>query len=201
MKIAVLGSGSIGGSLGVLWGRAGHSVVFASRHPENLQDLVEQAGGNAASASVDEAIDAAPIVLDALPFAASLKLPTSRLAGKTVISASNYYPGRDGKISLDGLSETEALACALRQSTLTKAFNMMPAQRMQERVSGNPERELVIFFAGDDPSAKQATSTLIADAKFIPLDVGGLADGAAFQTGGPLYGAQVSLNEARALLY
>ncbi len=44
MKIGVIGSGNIGGTVGALWARAGHEVLFASRHPEELEQLVAQAG-------------------------------------------------------------------------------------------------------------------------------------------------------------
>ena len=43
MKIGIVGSGQIGGLVGTLWLRAGHEVMFASRHPESLADLVEAA--------------------------------------------------------------------------------------------------------------------------------------------------------------
>src|SRR3954453_19039859 len=44
MKIGVIGSGNIGGTLGVLWAKAGHQVLFSSRHPDELVDLVKRAG-------------------------------------------------------------------------------------------------------------------------------------------------------------
>jgi predicted dinucleotide-binding enzyme len=43
MKIGIVGAGKIGGLLGTLWSRAGHDVMFASRHPESLADLVKAA--------------------------------------------------------------------------------------------------------------------------------------------------------------
>jgi lactate dehydrogenase-like 2-hydroxyacid dehydrogenase len=43
MKIGVIGSGNIGGTVGTLWARAGHEVLFASRHPEELEQLIAQA--------------------------------------------------------------------------------------------------------------------------------------------------------------
>jgi 8-hydroxy-5-deazaflavin:NADPH oxidoreductase len=46
MKIGVIGSGNIGGTVGTLWARAGHEVLFASRHTEKLEQLVAQAGSN-----------------------------------------------------------------------------------------------------------------------------------------------------------
>jgi 8-hydroxy-5-deazaflavin:NADPH oxidoreductase len=40
MKIGIIGSGHIGGTLGLLWAKAGHEVLFSSRHPDELKDLV-----------------------------------------------------------------------------------------------------------------------------------------------------------------
>jgi membrane associated rhomboid family serine protease len=40
LRIGVIGSGHIGGTIGGLWVQAGHSVLFSSRHPEELKDLV-----------------------------------------------------------------------------------------------------------------------------------------------------------------
>ncbi len=34
MKIGVIGSGNIGGNLEKHWAKAGHEVLFSSRHPE-----------------------------------------------------------------------------------------------------------------------------------------------------------------------
>ena len=36
LKIGVIGSGNIGGTLGEVWIKAGHEVLFSSRHPEAL---------------------------------------------------------------------------------------------------------------------------------------------------------------------
>jgi len=39
IKIGIIGSGRIGGTVGALWVKAGHKVLFSSRHPEELKDL------------------------------------------------------------------------------------------------------------------------------------------------------------------
>jgi 8-hydroxy-5-deazaflavin:NADPH oxidoreductase len=39
MKIGVIGSGHIGGTVGGLWVKAGHPALISSRHPEELKDL------------------------------------------------------------------------------------------------------------------------------------------------------------------
>ncbi len=56
MKIGIIGSGNIGGSLGRLWAQAGHEIFFSSRNPETLSDLVKQAGDSAQAGTTEEAI-------------------------------------------------------------------------------------------------------------------------------------------------
>ena len=35
-KVGVIGSGHIGGTVGELWVKSGHEVLFSSRHPDEL---------------------------------------------------------------------------------------------------------------------------------------------------------------------
>jgi hypothetical protein len=42
MKIAIIGSGHIGGTIGKLWAQVDHHVRFSSRHPENLDTLLAE---------------------------------------------------------------------------------------------------------------------------------------------------------------
>lgn len=58
MKIGIIGSGNIGGNLGKHWAKAGHEVLFSSRHPEKLGSLIKEAGKNARAVSVTEAFEA-----------------------------------------------------------------------------------------------------------------------------------------------
>ena len=44
MKIGIIGSGRQGGAIGTLWAKVGHQIVFSSRNPDSLKDLVAQAG-------------------------------------------------------------------------------------------------------------------------------------------------------------
>jgi len=48
MRIGILGSGLMGSTLGTLFARAGHEVVFSyARSTEKLKRLAKDAGGNA----------------------------------------------------------------------------------------------------------------------------------------------------------
>src|SRR6201984_1624417 len=55
MKIRIIGAGKVGGGLGKLWVRAGHQVLFSSRHPKRLRVLVEEAGPGAYFGAVGDA--------------------------------------------------------------------------------------------------------------------------------------------------
>ncbi len=55
MKIGIIGAGKVGGGLGKLWVKAGHQVLFSSRHPKRLRVLVEEAGPGAYLGDVGDA--------------------------------------------------------------------------------------------------------------------------------------------------
>ena len=126
MRIGIIGSGHIGGTLARLWAAAGHEIAISnSRGPGSLAGLVAELGAQAKATTVEEAAAFGEVVLAAIPFGKYMTLPAAPLANKIVIDAMNYYPQRDGQIDLDGLSSTEMVAGHLSQSRLVKAFNTM----------------------------------------------------------------------------
>src|SRR5205809_3626657 len=70
LKIATIGAGNEGGALGTFFAKAGHPVMFSSRHPEQLNDLVASAGPNAKAGTVQQAVDFADVVLLVVPYTA-----------------------------------------------------------------------------------------------------------------------------------
>ena len=124
MKIGIIGSGNIGGTLARLLLKAGHEVVVAnSRGPETLSGLVAQLGPGASAATVEEAARMGEVVIEAIPFGKVDSLPRAELDGEVLISASNYYPRRDGDIDLGGLTQSEYLHSLLPKTHIAKAFN------------------------------------------------------------------------------
>jgi hypothetical protein len=63
LKIATLGAGRIGSTLGSIWVKAGHPVMFSSRHPEELKGLVEGLGSLAKAGSPAKAIEFASVLI------------------------------------------------------------------------------------------------------------------------------------------
>jgi lactate dehydrogenase-like 2-hydroxyacid dehydrogenase len=70
MKVGVIGSGHIGGTIGTLWVKAGHPVLFSSRHPEALKELVAGLGSLASAGSVVQAIAFGDALFIAVPYGA-----------------------------------------------------------------------------------------------------------------------------------
>ena len=142
MRIGIIGSGKIGGTLLNLLAGRGHEVAVAnSRGPETLAGQVEEAGEGARAATVDEAADFGDVVVVAVPLHAYSELPADRLAGRIVADANNYYAERDGSIAElddDSTTSSELLAGHLADSKVVKAFNTMNFRALGER--GPPGR-------------------------------------------------------------
>src|SRR5690242_19853912 len=86
MRIAVIGTGRIGGALGRAWATAGHDVVYASRGPGRQSPL------GAPTVAVAEAVAGADAVLIAVPGGAVADVVAANgaaLAGTVVVDAAN----------------------------------------------------------------------------------------------------------------
>ena len=70
LKIGVIGSGHIGSTVGSLWVKAGHPVLFSSRHPEELASLVQGLGVLAKAGTVAEAVAFGEVIFIAVPYGA-----------------------------------------------------------------------------------------------------------------------------------
>ncbi len=202
MKIGVIGAGKIGGTVGTLWVKAGHEVLFSSRHPEQLQDLVNGLGPRARAGTPREAARFGDAVLLAVPYRAYPELGRELapdLAGKVVLDAGNAVAARDGEelareARENGIGFTSAKY--FPGTRLVRAFNTLGYGVL----AGNAHREggrIAIPLAGDDRQALEVASRLVRDAGFDPVVVGPLASASTFQQGAPGYGQQVTAPELR----
>ena len=151
LKIGVIGSGLIGGSVGLRWAQAGHEILFSSRHPEELADLVERAGPRTRAGMPAEAAVFGDIVFIAVPYAALPQVGQdygSLMRGKVVIECGNPYPRRDGPMAEEALAKGTGVASAefLPGVRLVRAFNAV-SYRTVER---EDHSQVGIPIAGDD---------------------------------------------------
>jgi len=203
MKIGIIGAGMIGATLARLFAEKGHEVAISnSRGPETLSDVIGEIGLGVQAMTVEEAAEFGDIVVEAIPYGHYQELPAIILGEKILISASNYYPGRDGAIDLRGRAQTELVAQHLPLTTVVKAFNTIWYKHLatQGDTSLPLGQRRVIFLAGDDEEAKVLVSGLIEEIGFGPLDTGSLAHSKIQEPGTPIYNVDMTLDEARALL-
>jgi hypothetical protein len=204
MRVGIIGTGRIGRTVARHLVDAGHEVAVSnSRGPDSLAELVDELGPNARAATVREAATFGEVVLEAIPFGDHRELPADALADRIVISASNYYPDRDGEIAFDGRTQTELVAEHLAESTVVKAFNTMYWETLRDeaRPDADLDDRLVLFVAGDDDEAKAVVSDLIREFGFAAVDTGSLREGGRRQEpGSPIYNEPMTPDEARARL-
>jgi predicted dinucleotide-binding enzyme len=204
--IGIIGAGNIGGAIGGLWIKAGHPVMFSSRNPDELKDMVAKLGPLAHAGTVAEAIKFGDALFIAVPYAALPQIGSDyrdALKGKIILDACNPVPTRDGDAITkeadtngNGITSQKYLA----GTHLVRAFNTMGAQ-VFERQSNRAGPKLAIPIAGDDREAIRVAEELVRDAGFDPVLVGGLASANKFQQRSPgVYGFQGNAAELKAKL-
>ena len=207
MKIGIIGAGHLGQAAARLFAEAGHEVALSnSREPGTLRALAKQLGPRVRAMSTEGAARFGTLVMEAIPFGQIRTLPPEGLARKVFISASNYYPERDGEVDFleasSGrlLTHTELVARHLKHSRVVKAFNTIYHEHLAAQAAlGKPlEERHYIPLASDDADAKTIVARLIEEIGFAPLDLGLLRRGGQqMEPGQPFYNRDWTLHEAK----
>lgn len=179
MKIGIIGSGNIGGTLAALFAKAGHEVfVSNTRGPQSLKDLVNVIGPRAKAAAPEEAIALGDVIVLALPWRNRSQLPSAELlSGKIVVDATNPYKPDLSLYDLGDSTSSEEIAKLMPGARLVKAFNTMYYKTLASEGKQSEDGRLAICLAGDDAQAKQTVANLIEDIGFAPVDPGSLREG------------------------
>lgn len=204
--IGIIGAGNIGGTIGKLWIKAGHPVMFSSRNPDELKEMVAALGPLARAGTVAQAIRFGNALFIAVPYAALPQIGSDyrdALKGKVILDACNAVPTRDGD-AITKEADTNGIGVTsqkyLAGTRLVRAFNTMGAA-VFARQSNRAGAKLAIPIAGDDREAIQVAEELVRDAGFDPVLVGGLDSARKFQQRSPgVYGFQGTAAELRAKL-
>jgi predicted dinucleotide-binding enzyme len=155
MRIAVVGAGNIGRTLGGKWAAAGHDVVYGVREP-----------GEPGTATVAEAVAGADVVVLAVPGAAAKGVIASlgdELAGKVVVDATN---------DIQGSGKLHALAELADGAHPVRAFNTLGWENFADPVVGGVTADLL--YAAEEGVAKDTAEALIRDVGLEPVWVGGV---------------------------
>jgi predicted dinucleotide-binding enzyme len=195
LKLGFIGAGREGGALGTLFAKAGHPVMFSSRHPETLTDLVNGAGPNAKAGTVDEAVAFGDVIILVVPFTAVEQIGKdygAALAAKPLLmDVSNPIPRRDGEDFVKQVNEIGGAGLATAKfipgAKVVRAFGNFGAGMLAENAN-KPDKNGVPI-AGDDKGAIGMASALITEIGYQPVLVGNLAIGKYVIPSPPLGGA------------
>jgi len=199
LKIGMVGSGKEGGALGTAFVKAGHPVMFSSRHPEQLKELVDSLGPLAKAGTVEQAIAFGDVVAIVVPYTAMEQIGKDygpALAKKAlVLDVSNPIARRDGEELVKSVEQQGgaglATAKLLPGAHIVRGFNAINYMKLSE--DAHRQGELVgVPIAGDDQNALAIASNLIKQIGFEPVVVGGLSMGKYLVPGTPLGGEHTS---------
>ena len=164
MKVAIIGRGNVGSTLGSGFRSAGHEVWFGVRQPEEVSDAI----------SIEEAISRGEVVLLATPWKAAGAIVANHpaLAGKTIVDCTNPIgPGFELAVG-HSTSGIEELAKSAPDAHFVKAFNTTGFENM-----ANPDyagQALTMFLCGDHAESNEKVAQLCRDIGFDPLITGPL---------------------------
>jgi len=199
----MIGAGAMGAPIGLGLAAAGHQVMFSSRNPAELMELVQQAAPRASAGYSDAAAYFADVIILATPPVAFEQLGRDYgelMRGKIVIDISNPRVDRDGEITNEWLERGTGVSMAefFPGARFVKAFNTVSPRNF-----ASPERDGVrvgVPIATDDEGAARVTAQLVRDMGLDPVIVGPLARAKEFDRGSPIWETSASAQQIREAL-
>ena len=171
MKIAVIGAGSVGSTLGKAWQGRGHSISYGMRAPDDRK----YASLGAPVVTNDQAVSGADAVALCTPWQGTRQAVQScgDLSGKVLIDCTNPLTPDFSALEVGHTtSGAEQVAGWAPGARICKAMNQIGAPMMDSpQLPGTP----VMFVCGDDEPAKDVTAELVRELGFEAVDAGELA--------------------------
>jgi predicted dinucleotide-binding enzyme len=212
MTVAIIGTGTIGGTVARHLTAGGERVVLASKDEAQAAALAGQLGVLASAASVKEAIQTADTVVLTVWFDVMKQLIDeygSLLDGKVVADPSNpvsFATGRPERTLPEGQAQGAVVAGLLPAGAhYVKAFGSLSGPSLAGNANRVPRRA-VLFYATDDDQAAAEIERLITVSGFDPVKVGGVEQSLRIEMpGGDLHqaglgGRVLDDDEARAMV-
>lgn len=172
MKIAIIGSGNVGGALAKKWIEASHTVIVGARTPMSEKNLkLATEIGEDRFTSIDFAVKQCDIILISTPAPSAVEVAKSLgdTTGKIIIDTMNIVMGKGPQ---GYKNTTDAILDNTQTKDVVKCFNTTGANNMQHPNYGN--LDLDMFVAGDSEKGKAAAIQLAKDAGFAACyNIGG----------------------------
>ena len=177
MKIAVLGTGSVGSALGRRWAQAGHAVYFGAREPasDEARQVIAGLDPLGRLGTCTEAIAQSDAVLLAIPWdqVRTVLESAGSLEGKILIDCVNPLTADLRGLELGfTTSAAEQIAQWFPAARVIKAFNTLSAATMLDPSYGDLRANM--FYCGDDSQGKAVVERLSEELGFDAVDCGPL---------------------------
>jgi predicted dinucleotide-binding enzyme len=190
MDIAIVGTGTVGTTLGEAWSAKGHRVTYGTRDATSpkARRLVSTSSGAAPVVPIPDAVRTAEIVLLAVPWDSALQVVAAAgdLAGKVVIDPINAFTPQLGLSVGHTTSVAEEVARAAPGAKVVKAFNTLGVANVKNLRFG--DQAASGFICGDDADAKVKVTALAKDLGFDVVDCGPLINARALEPLAMLWG-------------
>lgn len=178
MRITILGSGNVGGTLGRRWAQIGHEVIFGVRDPESekARALVAEGLGKVSVVPIRDAAASSRVVVLAVPWPAARRAleAAGDLTGRILVDCTN--PVKEGLAGLS-LGPVESAAEQIAQwcpgALVVKGFSTTGAGNMANPQYGRDRAGM--FVCGDDERAKAVVSKLASELGLEVVDTGSLS--------------------------
>lgn len=171
MKIAIIGTGNVGGTLASHWAKKGHQIHLGVQDPLKFKGKTLLQNPNTAVYAIKEAVKLSEVVLLATPATAAIEVTISLgdTTGKIIVDAMNIIMGK-GPVGYS--STTRAILANTQTKEVVKCFNTTGFNNMQNPTYG--DHALDMFVAGDSLLGREAAKQLAKDAGFAECyEIGG----------------------------
>lgn len=163
MKIAIIGTGHVGGALATKWAHAEHKIFLGVQDMDTFKGKALLSNPNTSVHSIEEAVKFSDVILIATPATAAIEVTKSLgdTTGKIIIDAMNVVMGK-GPSGFNNTSD--AILANTKTKDVVKCFNTTGFNNMENPIYGNTALDL--FMAGDSERGKEVTRKLALDAGF-----------------------------------
>jgi len=181
MKVGIIGSGTVGQTLGAGFASRGHEVMLGTRDPsqDKVQAWVKETGQGARAGTFADTAAFGDLVIVATLWegtqSALQMAGPDRLAGKVVIDVTNPLDSSRGVPQLAvGHTDSggEQVQRWIPEAKVVKAWNIITAGAMTnpKHEEGTPD----MFIAGNDAEAKAKVTEILVDFGWPVIDMGGM---------------------------
>ena len=181
MRIAVIGAGNVGTTLGRGWTRRRHQVTYGVRDPSSAKAAVLAQGGVQVTAPT-QAVERSEVVVLTTPWAATKDAVEALgdLGGRPLLDATNPIgPGLTLAVG-DGGSGAELVQAWAPTARVVKIFNTTGVENLASPLYG--DQAATMFYCGDDEPACAVAAKLAADLGFDAVSAGPLRNAALLES-------------------